>query len=564
MNSQVQSVFPNADDAPKSSDARAEAYTVVGDAGSLRIVRPDGSAMPGLFTAPAKEASLRQMMSGSVREWTVLLDQLCEHLPARPHLMFDFYDPMRELFLLGARQQRFTYSLMVSEVRSRIAILDYAIISAARDIAFRGKEAKEAFRKAYVGAFNALGEGEGAAARDAGGKGKAPLANGKAGARVLIVAYFAGQCPTVGAKRINYWFEEMHRRSHGMLDVELASAMPYVDAPFPHHHVPNYDLAEILHAGAPEEWQSAFARTEIEHRRNFSTLSYYWRLGLERYFDEIDASYDVVLLSGNPFSVFDFANYARRRWRSRIVLDYRDPFANNPRMAYSPEARSFIAYVERGYNCQADLISVVNAECAKLAEAPADKPIAIIPNGYDERVLDRLLQTKSKDDRISFAYAGSIYPYGPLAPVVNALDPSRHRLVFVGNDSGLEKSVRNNPAVSVHGPQDYQRAMELIAPCDIGIVFISETGFESTTKIFDYIGLGMDVLICTTGPTKSGQIAKVVENVDNIYWCRNTPEAISEFVAHYSKGKKRADKQRASFSRGASLDDLIDRMTRIL
>jgi hypothetical protein len=115
----------------------------------------------------------------------------------------------------------------------------------------------------------------------------------------------------------------------------------------------------------------------------------------------------------------------------------------------------------------------------------------------------------------------------------------------------------------VHGPQAYDKAMELVAQSDIGVVFISETGFESTTKIFDYIGLGLDILICTNGPTKTGQIAKVVEGVDNVYWCRNTPSDIAEFVRTYATTNKRPRAQRHSFSRAAALDKLIEKMSEL-
>ena len=543
--------------------ARLGANRISVSDGRMEMLDPSGRSVTPFFPLPEQEANLQSLAAGSATQWNALLDNLCGNFAAPPHIFLESDHPLRELFLLGSRRGLLCYSLYIRQTPQRLALLEYAIVSAAVQIVFADEAAHTAFCKIFVGAYQtaqlsaeSLETGL-QAARSCAPDWPEPTEETRL--RVLIVAYFAGHCSTVGAKRVNYWFDQMQSISGGKIEVELASAMPYDSPPGRHHYVPNYDLAEILDAGSPNEWQMAFMQTEADQRRNFTTLSHYWRLGLERYFDARDCRFDVVIISGNPFSVFDFAKFARRKWSARVVLDYRDPFAFNPRFKYSDAARAEAAYVERGYNLQADLITVVNDDCIKLVAGPVDAKITVVMNGYDERQMEAAVVARLPEARpVTFVHAGSIFHDRSPTSLVKALDPDRHRFIHVGSLAGLNDEVVNHPAATLYGPLPYVEALARIAGGHIGVVFLSESGFETPTKLYDYVGLGLELLICTHGPINEGPIARLFKDMEGVHWCRNTPKDLSRFVESYTPGKGISPEIRYLFSRRHGLEKLIE------
>ena len=274
--------------------------------------------------------------------------------------------------------------------------------------------------------------------------------------RLLLISYFSGPCRTVGVQRVNYWAEQIETLSEGAFEVHLATAIDWGDADTKVHYVPDLHLASIL--GIYEAfpgWATPFNETEVRDAKCFNTLSYYWRYALEAYFDRLDLSFDAVLISGNPFAVFDFGAYAKRRWHARVLLDYRDPFANNPRMRYAEAARQHARYIEKGYNLQADLALVVNDDCLRYIESPEDIPAVIIPNGFDERALDGIEPPPLPGDAIKLVHAGSLYYDRSPRALLTSIKPGQHELHHVGSLSGIDEDLLNAAGLITYGRRSY-------------------------------------------------------------------------------------------------------------
>ena len=352
--------------------------------------------------------------------------------------------------------------------------------------------------------------------------------------RVLIAAYFSGPCRTVGVQRPNYWFEELNAVSDGSIEPHIVSTTGWGGDVDNVHVVPDFNVAVLLDAdGTYPDWSAEFVATEQRDAKSFNTLSYYWRYALERYFDASRDHFDVVIISGNPFSCFDFAAYAKRRWHARVILDYRDPFGNNPRFQYTDEARDRTRYAERGYNFQADVISVVNDYCVGLVEGGSEAEIINIPNGFDERILESVQSIELPADKINIVHAGSFTHDRSPQHILAALDPERHAFHHVGNIAGVDPKLLERHQVVQHGRRPYNEALGVIGGADLGLVFLSEQNFETTTKLFDYLAMDIDVLLCTNGAIGSGAVADVLEGVEGVFWCRNTKEDAERFIAGY-------------------------------
>ena len=145
-----------------------------------------------------------------------------------------------------------------------------------------------------------------------------------------------------------------------------------------------------------------------------------------------------------------------------------------------------------------------------------------------------------------------------LKALVEALDPAKQQFVHVGNLAGMEPDVLELPAVVAHPPMPYDQAVETIANGHIGVVFLSEASSEAPARLYDYVGLGLELLICTNGPIPEGPIAKLFTGVGGVHWCRDRPEDLRQFVQNYIPGAGIPSESRQAFSRRAGLERLVE------
>ena len=492
---------------------------------------------------PNKHFLLRQNIKGSLDAWHEVIEWLRSLGGKDANIVIDYDHPLRELMLVAQAKGDFSYGLFLANPIERVSVPEYAILGSAACIIFDEQFHIDSLTKNYVGAFvQVAASPEIATTYDAcvAAQKQQFLKDQKAETtqdkpkRVLLISYFSGPCRTVGVQRINYWSEEIVRLSGGDVEVHLATAIEW-QTPAAHvHYVPDQYIADLIDEdGAFLDWAPAFYENESVDAKHFNTLTYYWRFALERYFEKLALSFDVVVISGNPFAVFDFAAFAKRKWYAKVFLDYRDPFANNPRMKYSETARDYAKFVERGYNFQSDLCIAVNDMCLDYLEGKEDVNTLVVPNGYDERAFQAVAPRALEGDQIKFVHAGSFYyDRSPRALITN-LDPTRHAFHHVGNTSGIDEDILQTDGLVCHGIQAYSDTLSLLGGGDCGVVYVSETGFETPTKLYEYLAFGLDILICTHGPIKAGALASVLQDHPGVFWCENSDEGIQTFLKSY-------------------------------
>lgn len=206
----------------------------------------------------------------------------------------------------------------------------------------------------------------------------------------------------------------------------------------------------------------------------------------------------------------------------------------------------------------------MNRDCIDLLEAREDVNVAIIPNGFDERVTAHIETETLPGNFINFVHAGTIYRWGSPAALVRALDPARHRLHHVGSTADLTTELLNSPCLVTHGRQRYEQTLSIIGGSDCGVVFVTESGFETGTKIFDYLAMGVDILLCTHGKLHKGTLHSMLGDRPGVYWCTNDEEHIGEFLKGYVPSSSRASREKAQFSRAHSTKLLIQHIMELV
>lgn len=555
---------------------------------SVRIGDEPGSVGPG---EPSEAFMLRRAGKANYTDWYSLAAWLSQLLfeagggstfDGKGILLVDIKHPWREFILYLSKVHGVRFSLIQAGNVPPIRAIEYALLCNAEYQIFLSEELVSDYKrssiypiKSYVGfdtvSSDRIDEGATASndrrsatqlkskqrpsARKSRSKKEKPI-------RLLVVAYFSGECSTVGVVRANYWFEELERLSNGKIEVELVSAVRWAADTPGAHFVPDHYIASLIDGlGEMEPWAHAAVENEQKNAKSFNTLSHYWRFAVERYFDQIDTSYDVVLISGNPFSCFDFASYAKRKWNARVVLDYRDPFANNSRIEFSDDHRKHAQYIEAGFNMQADLLLTVNTNCLDYFELKDEVPGCVIENGYDERALDGVQSVEHEKSKINVVHAGSFYHDRSPGALISEIDKSgEFAFHHVGGTNGIPEEFLDNKSVLLHGRREYEETLGLLSGGDVGVVFISPTGFETTTKIYDYLAVGLDILICTHGKLRGGALASMVEGMDGVYWCKNSPRSISNFLRRYRPERSERKGANMKFSREYQTRILVDKI----
>ncbi len=365
---------------------------------------------------------------------------------------------------------------------------------------------------------------------------------------LLMVSYFSEPFRAVGTLRNDYWRDVIPEISDFQVDFVTAINPAQRKETKNNLYVPDVGLYSIHIDKRHRQQLLNFQAHSID------ILGYTWSLALERYFSTVNhKAYEVVLITGNPFQQFRFASFAKSKWGSKIVLDYRDPYANHPRILHPTETRR----LEADFNRQADAIIAVNDVCAKLVETDSREKIHVIANGYDERFFkdDQQPQIHSNVKRI--VYAGSLYDRFNVQRVFSQAKKGELEFHVYGRCSDeILHEVELNEAVIIHGVIPYPELCRQLNQYDAGIIFTSGDNFESTTKIYDYIAADLSIIILTDGEVRTGQLHEMTRELDGIHWVKNTLSAIKSIFPGIEISKTRqSDKSR--YTRFAGTQDLV-------
>ena len=360
----------------------------------------------------------------------------------------------------------------------------------------------------------------------------------KASKKALLISYYMPPAETVAVHRLTYWHEmlpEIAKQKGEDLDVTILTAINAYE---------NIDKYLVV----PDLWD--FGAVDEETQRliedckaaNINYFAAYWSKYIRRFFNNhSDMKYDTVIISGNPFYYFDLASYFKDNWGANVILDFRDPFANNPRFKYTSAHKTLVTNLENKYLSQADYALSVNKYCVDSLNLSHDNQGYVVANGYDERIISTIRKKplKKKSRKTHFVYTGSFYSDRNAEPFLQALDHAHHKLVHIGRAAQADAHLDNYAALERYGLMPYSDVIGYCKLMQAGIIFTSGKAFEQTTKIFDYIATGLDIIIVTDGKIHTGELENITQNISGVYWVKNTPKAIQTFLNTYKPSPRR-------------------------
>jgi glycosyltransferase involved in cell wall biosynthesis len=223
---------------------------------------------------------------------------------------------------------------------------------------------------------------------------------------------------------------------------------------------------------------------------------------------------DVVLASGPPFSALVAGKRVAESLGVPFVADMRDPWDRNvgawwPTRRHREASRRY----EREALGAASHVTAVSDPIAQEATEFGAARTLVLPNGFDPA--DMPPRSPDPDGSLRLVYSGQLYSMardpGPLfeglAKAAALLE--RAPVLEVVGDADAEVQSRAMAAgvgglVQFKGYVPHAEALRRAADADVGIVLIADKpGSEAvfTGKLFEYLGLGLSVLVC--GPESS-------------------------------------------------------------
>ena len=341
--------------------------------------------------------------------------------------------------------------------------------------------------------------------------------------KLIFVSYHFFPNKEVGANRIRFWVKNLE--SFGDYEPVVITATPFTES---------NRLVKEQYYVAPT------GITPISFLIKDEGIK--WRSPLIDFFQ----SYDVtnvsgVVMTGGPFMHFSIIPKIKKVLNCPVLLDYRDPFANNPRFNELKLKVWIKRIFEKRFVKNADVITSVNSDCLGLLtgfELERNK-FHVIPNGYDEETFKTMkseLSQKTPTDKFVFIYPGKYYenasPNNTFV-AIKELIAEEHKIKFVhygGKESESFSILQNDSFIEERGIVDYTEIVKALFNSHVGIIYTAGDVFESTTKVFDYIGAEIPILVITHGELHSGNIHRITAGYPIVKWCKNNKDEIKQVL----------------------------------
>ncbi len=349
--------------------------------------------------------------------------------------------------------------------------------------------------------------------------------------RILFIAYHFDPFPGVGSKRISYWARGI--TAYGYEPIVITAT----------ENPSGIEGGKVIHVADPG---NASGIIKDQGRS--------WYPALKEAIVGLETEVDATIITGGPFMHMKIAGDCRSILKSKVYLDFRDPFAINPRFN-QPGLKVWTKKKLEGSYCkEADGVITVSQYCADLINT-GNTPVHIIDNGYDERNMPEVQEVDSG----AFVYAGSFYEDRDPSPLLDALVKRDEEVSFrhVGQPYAPNEKYHGWSRFTEHGLLPYDEAMQYVASAEVATMIVSGDPFESTTKVFDYMALNKKILVVSNKPLASGALTEILDDYPNKVICENAPVSIRAGLDEVLKMEPEPYDS-AKWSRAAGLKALIN------
>lgn len=216
---------------------------------------------------------------------------------------------------------------------------------------------------------------------------------------------------------------------------------------------------------------------------------------------------DVILATGEPFVLFNYAGRLSHEFGIPWVADFRDPWSQYKLRARHPLLRIVVERLERRTTASAAAITTVSESVAgTLSRLHKSVPIQVVRNGFDPDAADAARRIPQGVGRFTIAFAGTLYPYHPIDSVLQVLEQiarsgARVGLKFIGINHRMafealvrEKYPRLAETTTILDRLPNEQALIELAMANALLLFNEYA--HMGTKVFNYLAVRRRILLC--------------------------------------------------------------------
>ena len=214
---------------------------------------------------------------------------------------------------------------------------------------------------------------------------------------------------------------------------------------------------------------------------------------------------DAIIATGEPFVLFKYASILSSKYHIPWIADYRDPWVQNRNR--SQHFRKWTILNEKKILANAMYAITVSEFCKIQIISNLQKQFYILPNGYNQDVIDEVSLIKQGNDKLRFAFVGTIYQWHPLKSVLRcfaqfaefANHPFEVNFYGVNNAEELKIQLLDKlpnlvGKVNVYPRMENNELMKKLAIHNVMLLFNDYSIMG--TKIYDYLGIKRKIILC--------------------------------------------------------------------
>lgn len=232
-------------------------------------------------------------------------------------------------------------------------------------------------------------------------------------------------------------------------------------------------------------------------------------------------SVDCIIATGEPFVLFKYASKLSRIFNVPWIADYRDPWIQDQAIKKSIFYISFYSIVERRYLKSCNLIITVSSFIEKqISTNLNNKKFALLLNGFDEEITNKIINTPQNSNIFTMALAGSILKYHPIESFLEALKTFLQRknneilfnLYGINIENELKELIEKKYPEIKENVVFYKKLSNTILLAELvkSNVFLLFNYYSIMgTKIFDYIALKRKILLCYENDLEAERLKKL-------------------------------------------------------
>lgn len=239
---------------------------------------------------------------------------------------------------------------------------------------------------------------------------------------------------------------------------------------------------------------------------------------------------DIIIATGEPFILFNYANKLSQKNNIPWLADYRDPWSQNDSRTNFFPFKIFYPYIEKKIVSNASLITTASPFFKnQLKELFPTKDITVISNGYDANAIEGNSISKQDQTCLNIAYVGTIYKWHPIEKFLQTFEKFlqtssniKVKLNFYGinSDYNLEKLIEEKfstlkKSIVIHPKLENKLLFKELSKNNVLLLF-NYYSFIGT-KIFDYLAVKRHIILCFSEDKEAIKLKKEYYEYDEKY-----------------------------------------------